>query len=535
MVKRKKDNNLELGNTVALDGDLSDKKIKFLVNYIAREEEGLDFKETYAKTGKECEVDLVCDIVSMANTRGGYIIYGIQDNKDGTFKTVGINPKVQKLLTPEYIMDLLPKYINANVRVNLKLSQVEGHNIIALFTDSSKLPVPFRRVANIGKENKFKEGEIFVRHSAKSERANYDDWLRFNKEIREDERDQFYLGGNTQFALLERLDRIIELMGGESPEVGRLNLSKATEIVVENKFERLLTEKNNLRLKRVVKNEFYFVIKELKEMQSEVSKEVLLEKINREYDKFLNNILPIWNLSIEGENWDAKYLIRDNLIMLYDRISGLKFAPKGIDDLYLQSKVVYLFYCLGALAIHGKRPDYASSLTHQPNAILNTKVDKKLYLDTFYRLRKAERLDNLNLCSNVINEHGDNEYLLTIFNTRDSILEYFCRFDYYQCLVACLYNNEFIPSFGLYYKNKIEPFIGDIIKYRSFKDWFDTEDVELIYNSINHLENMVSRSYGITVYDDNEWFNPDVNFFFKGVRSNIQAREMEGKRKRGEL
>src|SRR6266540_7070461 len=76
------DLDIHLAPQVVVDGDLSEAKLRTL---IARngEEDVLDYKRSYDLAGSKAtkdKLEAARDIVAMANTRGGYIVIGIDED-----------------------------------------------------------------------------------------------------------------------------------------------------------------------------------------------------------------------------------------------------------------------------------------------------------------------------------------------------------------------------------------------------------------------------------------------------------------------
>src|SRR5215217_927578 len=65
---------------IVLDGDLSKERLLALIG-LGREEEALDCKSSYDLSGRVTKdrVEMVWDVVAMANTSGGYIVW--RENK----------------------------------------------------------------------------------------------------------------------------------------------------------------------------------------------------------------------------------------------------------------------------------------------------------------------------------------------------------------------------------------------------------------------------------------------------------------------
>ena len=79
---------------VVLDGDLSKERLLSLIR-LGREEEALDYKRSYDLSGMTTKdrVEMVRDVVAMANGSGGYIVLGVGENRSSltsTYEPTGI-------------------------------------------------------------------------------------------------------------------------------------------------------------------------------------------------------------------------------------------------------------------------------------------------------------------------------------------------------------------------------------------------------------------------------------------------------------
>ena len=112
----------ELRPQIILDGDLSPERLDaYLVR--DREEDELDFKLNLgiveARTSRE-KLSMVKDAIALANTLGGYLIYGVSENEMETprFSLVGLTDSDRIFFDPTDIKSLLERYIRRRVQVS---------------------------------------------------------------------------------------------------------------------------------------------------------------------------------------------------------------------------------------------------------------------------------------------------------------------------------------------------------------------------------------------------------------------------------
>lgn len=139
-----------------------------------RESKAIDFKRSFdpANTGDWCET--VKDIVAMANSGGGCILIGVED--DGTPAHEGAaGPALT--LDPARITDKIARYTGVQFDgFALAEATRNGQAVCAIVVDGTVAPLVFEKPGTYpvgdGKQTSaFSAGSIYVRHGAKSEPA----------------------------------------------------------------------------------------------------------------------------------------------------------------------------------------------------------------------------------------------------------------------------------------------------------------------------------------------------------------------------
>lgn len=137
----------------------------------------IDFKAAFdpSSAGEWCE--LIKDIVAMANSGGGIIVFGVND--DGTSAK---NDLVAILaVDPAVIVDRLTKY-TAQHFANFSLGSClrTGSPVVVLEVASTSIPIVFSApgtyaIGNGKQKSAFSQGTVYFRHGAKSEPGTSDD------------------------------------------------------------------------------------------------------------------------------------------------------------------------------------------------------------------------------------------------------------------------------------------------------------------------------------------------------------------------
>jgi predicted HTH transcriptional regulator len=144
-----------------------------------RESKQLDFKVSFDvnSNGDWCEV--IKDIVAMANSGGGIIVFGVAN--DGTM--TGFDRQVLLGYDPAKVTDKIARY-TARQFADFEIRSVtrDGGGAASLLIHDAVMPMIFAKAGTyLGSDGKektaFQNGTLYVRHGAKSEPATAEDLL----------------------------------------------------------------------------------------------------------------------------------------------------------------------------------------------------------------------------------------------------------------------------------------------------------------------------------------------------------------------
>lgn len=142
-----------------------------------RESRRIDFKESFdpTRTGDWCEITK--DIVAMANSGGGAIVFGVRNNGDPS----GFDPSTVLSLDPAKITDKVAAYTGDQFSDFEVVEAIRnGRKIAVLIVHEADMPMAFTSAGNYdagGGRQKvaFQNGTVYFRHGAKSEPGNSGD------------------------------------------------------------------------------------------------------------------------------------------------------------------------------------------------------------------------------------------------------------------------------------------------------------------------------------------------------------------------
>lgn len=145
------------------------------------ERDDVDFKSSFDSTSNRDWLELIKDIAAFANSGGGYILIGLND--DGT--PAGTDVSGILAVDPADLENRLFKYYGQHFSgVEIIETQKEGNEVCAIRISSIRIPIVFSRVGETElpdgkKKTTFALGTVYFRHGTKSEPGTTDDLRRF--------------------------------------------------------------------------------------------------------------------------------------------------------------------------------------------------------------------------------------------------------------------------------------------------------------------------------------------------------------------
>lgn len=137
----------------------------------------VDFKEEFNPESSKDWCEIVKDIVAMANSGGGYLVFGVRD--DGSL--TGWNPEPILKLDPATFTDKVLRYTGRQF-ANFEIVERnrEDRPIAVLVVGEVRVPMVFSKPGTYsvegGRQKKaFAQGTVYFRHGAKSEPGTTDD------------------------------------------------------------------------------------------------------------------------------------------------------------------------------------------------------------------------------------------------------------------------------------------------------------------------------------------------------------------------
>jgi hypothetical protein len=145
------------------------------------ESESVDFKSSFDPASASEWLEIIKDIVALANTGGGCILFGV--GNDGGCSGVDLSAVFE--IDPADVTNKIYKYTDQQFHgFEMKRSQRHGCAVAAFLIPPSVIPIVFSKVGSYaiegGKQKTaFAAGTVYFRHGAKSEPGNSEDLRQF--------------------------------------------------------------------------------------------------------------------------------------------------------------------------------------------------------------------------------------------------------------------------------------------------------------------------------------------------------------------
>lgn len=178
-----------------------------------------DYKITFVPNDAKARVDLVKNLVAMANAGGGQIIYG----RDET-ETPGVDDATCTALDSARLDDFVRKYIiPAPMEISHDIQVLDnGRFVLTLTVAAAQYPIVMARKGDWkGMDSRkdssiFLKGDIWTRHSSKTERVHFEDLRQWVERAKQDERERI-LSRITHLANLPEGTEIQIVPSGQQP------------------------------------------------------------------------------------------------------------------------------------------------------------------------------------------------------------------------------------------------------------------------------------------------------------------------------
>ena len=138
----------------------------------------LDYKEIFCISDTKSKVELAKDFSAFANSKGGYIIYGVNNS----FEWIGLDDRSDQNTDEANISNILDTYIDGNIDFITNTVEIENNYYFVVYIYSNQIITPFKKDGQFSKTNwknnktvnntVFKKGDIYCRRGSRSIKAD---------------------------------------------------------------------------------------------------------------------------------------------------------------------------------------------------------------------------------------------------------------------------------------------------------------------------------------------------------------------------
>jgi hypothetical protein len=171
-----------------------------------------DYKLTFDSEDSEAKLNLVKDVIAMANAGGGEIIFGRNDTE-----IFGIETEIAKSLDSAKVADLADRFAKpASLSISHEDLPLENGRVLhTVRVAAAEYPIVMADIGNYSHKSSgknqhvFQKGDIWTRHSSKTERVTYDDIRGWIEGAKRAERE----------AMLSRITKVIDIPDGAEIQI----------------------------------------------------------------------------------------------------------------------------------------------------------------------------------------------------------------------------------------------------------------------------------------------------------------------------
>ncbi len=126
-----------------------DQTIKIKNLEVKSESTDLDYKEIFCISNPKAKIELAKDMLSFANSKGGYIIYGVNNN----FEWIGLDERSDEDTDEANISNILDNYIDGHIEFLTNTIEIDGLFYFIIYIFKHKDILPFKKDGQFSKNN----------------------------------------------------------------------------------------------------------------------------------------------------------------------------------------------------------------------------------------------------------------------------------------------------------------------------------------------------------------------------------------------
>jgi hypothetical protein len=536
---------------VVLDGDLSEERLLSLIR-IGREEEALDYKRSYDLSGRftKDRVEMVRDVVAMANTFGGYVVLGVNENRSGNtilYEPVGIAEDHLTSLDIDRLKPQIERYLNVSVPMKLQIHRLEEYDGqcfgLIYVEESSGSPIIMEKDGQYQDQNGnsvevFRAGDVFVRYGASSRRADQNSMREQISKMRRRERERWTEEILGVRELTGKLDRLIEVLGGgiSTPGVGEATgraepsppQNETSYFLGASSFENVVLEAlradNDVDLRWYLNNAAPTFYRALEEAAADSDN---LGEANRIRDNRLEPILD--NLAVLAITCvryrRPQFLpsVREALYDIYEKAHTTDFSRPSLRAelrrTWVWEAVIKRVYTFGAAMLFLNVYDEVPAFIRQ-RVTFDSYYENRFWAKHALTMRARDgELIRQGLCTLTLDFVQKRGWFYRVFReNEDNVITALCQFDFLQCVHAINQSDDEragYPSFGIYYNSRTEPILSRVIRDTQVRGaLLPPIPDDRLARIVKILDKKAGSEFvAFNGWESNDWQDPEVRSF----------------------
>lgn len=237
----------------------------------------------------------------------------------------------------------------------------------------------------------------------------------------------------------------------------------------------------------------------------------------------LDRITQVGMALVEREQFDDLDLVVETFARLFAAAGEMRPPAVFVTQLATPRQamrwydIVSRTYVIGALAVELKKFGAVRPLVlQQPN---ESRQGRRYWLrDTVTALARVHRFEKKSLLVPIPDFVAERPVLFTPFRkSKDEVLNCLCQFDFLQCVVSIAETGDIeacYPNFGIYYKERTEPIIVDLVTGGKSRQVAPQLDDPRLASMVAELDGITGHQFfEIGSWSDGQWDDKRVPEF----------------------
>lgn len=146
---------------------------------VKSESTDLDYKEIFKVSTTKDKVEFIKDLTAFANSKGGYLIYGVTNN----FEWIGLDDRSDDNCDEAIIANVIDEYVDGTITFISNVVEIDGNSFFVIYVYPSIEILPFKKDGQYNKVgwgkntkaknlNVFARGDVYCRRNSRSIKAD---------------------------------------------------------------------------------------------------------------------------------------------------------------------------------------------------------------------------------------------------------------------------------------------------------------------------------------------------------------------------